>query len=73
MKRTRVGHVVHAVIAAFVLVEPEQQDHTGQQDGGRYKSYVQRHVRFHDRFGSRWNTIKYNDCKLLHSWQTIIS
>lgn len=32
MERTRVGHVVHAVIAAFVLVQPEQQYHAGQQD-----------------------------------------
>lgn len=50
-KRTRVGHVVHAVIAAFVLVQPEQQDHASQQHGGGYESHVQRHIGLHYRFG----------------------
>lgn len=51
-KRTRVGHVVHAVISAFVLVQPEQQDHASQQYGGGYECHVQRHIGLHYRFGS---------------------
>jgi len=46
-KRTRVGHVVHAVISPFVLVQSEQQDHASKQDGGSYECHIQRHIGLH--------------------------